>query len=148
MPSTVVVAVRQAARDGLEAAFAGDPDLEVTYAWPGETQDAQRIFTTFGEGIDHEPASIKPDRQFRDEQATFRVVVEMWLAGEDQETTDLAAVEAGKVVEEFFADNSSPSDVPGLMWWRVSGVQMSGGITGQASICHLIYTVTYRARLT
>lgn len=146
MPSSVIVAARKAARDGLEALLKGDPDITVTYSWDPESSDQKQIFTMRAEGT-QEPASLRAGRTHRNESGRFRVVVHAECPGDSPEEADEVAIGYGQVVEEFFADNRVPG-VDGLNWWVIEGWEMNGGPTGQSSISQLIYTVIYDARLT
>lgn len=150
MASTVVVALRRAIRDGLDALTGAGGSLagvSVTYGWNPKMTDRYQIFTMRPRG-EHSPASLKAGRNFRDETATFQLVVHVEEVGGDAEDGDLKALSYGLVVEEYLADNKQGLGVAGVNSLYVEGWELTGGPADRGYIAQLIYTIRYNARLT
>lgn len=144
MPSTVIVEARKFARDGLAALLT--ENVSVTYAWDPKSTEMYQIFTMRCRG-EHEPASLKSGRTFRNETARFDIGIHVAEIGGNVEDADEKAIEFGQVLEEFIADNRCPA-VDGVNWWVVESWELNGGPSDRAAISQLIYTVKLDARLT
>lgn len=144
MASSVIVAARKFAQEGLVSLF--DEDVAVTYAWDPKSTAMYQIFTMRARG-DHAPASLKSGRTFRNEAARFDIGIHVAEIGGNVEDADEKAIEFGQIVEEFIATNRCPP-IPGMNWWVVESWELNGGPSDRAAISQLIYTVKYDARLT
>lgn len=144
MPSSAIVAARKYVRDALAQRL--DSDVEVTYSWNPMSTAAYQVFTTRARG-EHEPASMKSGRTFRNETGRFDVAVHVVESGGNVEEADEVALELGKTIEQFFADDRHP-DIPGINWWVVEAWTLEGGPGDKAAVAQLIYTIQFNARLT
>lgn len=145
MASSVTVEARKHLIDELQELISEDEAL-ITYGWRADTRERNQIFTQRSRG-ETPPASLKAGKKFRNEQARFSLVIHVHKVGASQEEADEDAIAFGLVVEDYFAENSSPG-VDGLNWWRVESYELDGGPTDRASVSQLIYTILYDARLT
>jgi len=147
MSGSIVVACKQA----LVTLLQGRPALssvQVSYGWPGDDAvQPERIFCGRTRA-DHEQAALKAGRRFRNETATFEVVIQTLLLNKTPEDAEERALELGKEVEECVADNKTLGGVTGLQWAVISGWDMNSGQNEHGSVADLAYTLTYSARLT
>src|SRR4051812_20696013 len=111
MPSSKVVAIRQAIRAGLRTQLAtaerDGGQVQVEYGWPGDDlAERERVFTNIPRG-DHSGGPISGGRRHRDEDAQVDVVIQVAYDGGSAEDADLRAIALGQLVEEWFADNKN-----------------------------------------
>lgn len=151
MAGSRIVAVRKAVTAGLVTAFAAEDGVKVTYGWEGsdETRRREQVFTNGGRGP-HAPAALKSGRNFRHEEFTFDIVVEVIGVGMKPEESDQRAVDLGVFVEEFVADHKSNElGVAGLNWLRMDDFALGPHqIIPNGAKSQAIYTARYHARLT
>lgn len=145
---TKIAAVRSLLIDGVKdlPALAG---VEATFGYKVNSKQRERVWTQ-NAVLDHQPASIRPTKTFRDENARFEVVVLVEGVNKTPEQTSVRAVEIGLEIEEWVAVHANwDGAITG-----VSGIKVQGGgslteaFNDKGSISELIYTVTYHARLT
>lgn len=151
MPSTQVVALRKAIRDGLRTALAtagsDGGQVQTEYGWPGDDLvQTERVFVTTARGT-HKPASMRAGRTFRDERGEVEVAVQVEAIGGDAEDADDRAVAIGQIVEEWFADNTDTTGVPGVSEVLVTGWRLDNLYNDRGSFSELTYTIAWRARL-
>lgn len=149
MASSIIVPVRRAVINGLRAAIA-DKSVSCTYGYEGYKDDQRReqIYTNRARAA-HEPASLRADRNFRDERMDFDVVFLVLGISKTSEETDAAALALGLVFEEFIADRKNNElEVPGLQWIRVADMELNNAFNSNGTISELTYTLRYQARLT
>lgn len=153
MSRSIVLEVRQAVIDGI-AELLNDQQVSVTYGWQGASDDARReqVFTNNAHAV-HSSASMRPGRNFRDEQMNFEIVISVIGPGLRPEETDARALEIGQVVEEFIADHKSNElGINGLNWIVITEFALENRVAassdGAGSLSQITYTVHYQARLT
>lgn len=152
MPSTKVVAVRLAIRDGLRSALAtaerDGGQLQVEYGWPGDDKaERERVFTNVPRGK-HDTAALAAGRRKRDEKAQLDVVIQVRYDGGAAEDADLRAIAIGQLVEEWVGDNKNGAIVAGVSELLVDSWRLDNLYGDQGALTELTYTVTWRARLT
>src|SRR5262245_45563541 len=119
MAGSVVVAARQALV-ALLVARPGLSGVQVTYSWPGDdVAQRERVFTGRSQA-EHAQASLRSGRRFRNEAATFDVLIQVESLNQTIEQTEQRAVALGLEVEECVADNKYLGGVAGLNWAVVS----------------------------
>lgn len=149
MAGSIVVSVRRAVVEGLRDAI-NDPKVSVSYGYQGGDDDKRReqVWTDRARST-HEPAALKPGRNFREEVLDFDVVIWVAAVGKPPEDADDRALEIGVVFEEFMADRKhNQLGVTGLQWITVTGFELTNGYGPKGSLSELRYTVRYHARLT
>jgi hypothetical protein len=143
---TILVAVRNAVIEGVKY----EPDFSRTstnYAWKAGDKSRVKIFTRRGR-INHESASMKAGRTFRNETGYFDLVILVEGVSQAQEVTSQEAADLGLLLEEFIADHRNALDIPGLKWIAVEGDgELSEALNDKGTLAELSYTVTYNARL-
>lgn len=152
MPSSKVVAVRKAIRDGLRTALATAEreggQVQVTYGWPGDDlAERERVFMNVPRGS-HEGGPLKAGRRFRDEKAQIDVVIQVAYDGGSAEESDDRVIALGLLVEEWFADNKNGAGVAGVSELLVAKWELHNLYGDRGALSELTYTVTWRARLT
>lgn len=147
MAGSVVVAVRKAVAEGL-ASLIALTDATVSYAWDPSLEERYQIFTGRSTA-QTPPAALKSGRNFRSEEATFQLVIQVVEVGGNGLDGDEKAMEFGQVVEEWLADRKGNElGVTGLNWIRAESWELNGGPNDRAYISQLIFTIRYQARLT
>ena len=151
MPSSQVVALRKAIRDGLKTALAtagpAGNQVQTEYGWPGDDlAQSERVFLSAARG-DHKPASMRAGRTFRDERGELDVIVQVEYPGGDAESSDDRAIALGQIVEEWFADRTDSNGVPGISQVLVARWPLDNLYNANGSFTELVYTITWRARL-
>ena len=150
MAGSVVVAVRKALVAGIRTAV-NDPKVHVSYGWEGGDESSRReqIFTDRPRAT-HDPAALKPGRNFREEDMELDLVVRVAGVGKSPEQTDERAIALGLLVEEFIADRKAGEtlNVDGLIWLRVSRMELNNRYAPNGSLSEITYTLRYHARLT
>lgn len=150
MARSIVVEVRKAVIAGISDLI-GDESVSVTYGWQGAGDDARReqVYTNRPRA-EHQPASLKAGRTFRNEQMDFDIVVLVMDPSKRPEEVDDRVMELGQLVEEFIADNRDGSalGITGLNWLIVTGFEMENRLMDSGSASLAQYTVRYDARLT
>lgn len=150
---SILPEVRTAVTDGIRAALvaANEKKVGVTYAYEGsdETRRREQIFTNRARAT-HDPAALKPGRNFREEVMDFEIVVLVISPGKKPHESEERAFELGQYVEEFIADRKSNGylEVAGLQWIRMVSMEVTPALRSDASITELVYSVRYTARLT
>lgn len=150
---SILPEVRVAVTDGIRSALvaANEKKVAVTYSYEGsdETRRREQIFTNRASAT-HDPAALKPGRNFRDEVMDFQIVVLVVSPGKKPQESEARAFELGQYVEEFVADRKSNGylGVAGLQWIRMVSMEVTPALSDNASITELIYNVRYTARLT
>ena len=147
MAGTLVVDVRQALVDLLRAR----PNLEdkqVSYGWPGDDQrELESIYTEGRAEIEHDPASLKAGRTFRDETVSFEVNAVFEAVGGNALDADQGSQLLGTEIEECIADNRTLG-VAGVQSVTIRPVALHAVYNERGHLSMLTYTVRYRARLT
>jgi hypothetical protein len=122
-------------------------DALVEYSWrEREGAPRTRVFThraTFS----HAPAGMRSGRTFRNEDASFDVVI--LHASPDQEPEDVAdeAMHYASLVEDLLAENRVPP-VDGVNWIGVRGeCSASELVTDQGAVVEVVLRVGFDARL-
>ena len=148
MAGSVVTACKQALVTLLKAR-AGLAGVQVAFGYPGnDLAERERIFMGSARAS-QEQAGLKAGRRFRDETATFEVVVQVESVGGTPEDAETRALALGKEVEECVADNKYLSgSIAGLNWAVVSDWRLDALYNERGSLSELVYTITYNARLT
>lgn len=150
---SILPEVRTAVTDGIREALvaANEKKVGVTYAYEGsdETRRREQVFTNRARAT-HDPAALKPGRNFRDEVMDFDIVVLVISPGKKPQESEARAFEIGQFVEEFIADRKSNGylEVAGLQWIRMVSMEVTPALRPDASITEIVYTVRYSARLT
>lgn len=157
MSGSLSVAVRRAVTGGLAAHFqglssfndqAGDREVEVTYRPDRRTKTAQRVYAG-SSTFEHDPAGLRPGRNFRDEAGSFELVVLVELPGCDEEEAEERASEIGVACEEWVADRKNNElGIDGLLTLTCRGGRTDSGPTDSGAGALLILNIAWTARLT
>lgn len=146
-----------AVRAGLIAALAALPalaDFETTYIPKKGSKARSRCFTDRAR-ITHEPAGLRPVKTFRNEDATFDLVLYTEGAGAAADPVVLSEslAVAGTAVENFIAVKANWGNnalgTTGLNWLLVKGEGgFAEGWTDNGLAVSVTYPIAYNARLT
>lgn len=158
MAGSLVVAVRSAVTTGLTTLYAGLADfngttdasqnVEVSYGYFPTSDAGERVFTNRGRG-DTPPAAMRSGRNYRNETATFELVVLVAMPGGSPEDAETRALEIGLKAEEWLADRKSNElGVTGLNTLVVESWELAGLGNDHGNIAELTYQIRYTARLT
>lgn len=122
---------------------------EVTFAYRVGSKKRERVWTQNAR-FHHEPASMRAAKTFRNETATFELVILIEGVGLDPETTSTRAVELGAAAEDWVAIHANWNGlVEGLNWLQIEGDgALTEAFNDKGSLAELVYPLAYRARLT
>lgn len=152
MAGSAFVSVKKALRDALQAHQSLD-GIQVEYGWPGDDKlDRERIWLGRVR-FDHDPASMKAGRVFRNEEGTVDVFVDAEVIGGSPEEADERAQALGQVIEEVVADNPNlGNDTANGMTVNAVTVRTDGDVLNvyndRGSLTRITYKVRWVARLT
>jgi len=130
--------------------LAAAPELagvQVSYAWPGRSQDRECIYGGFPEATQRY-AVMTAGRKPRDEDATILIRIEVAQPGNDVQAADQRVEELGAVLETLLADNVTLGGlVTGVRYGGITAVEseyvpLDGSIESTAT-----YHVTFSSRL-
>lgn len=145
---TQIVAVRSLLVDGVSALPTLD-GVEVNLGYRVNSKKRERVWTQNAK-FDHQPASMRAVKTFRDENGSFEVVVLIEGIGKDAEWTAGRAVEIGLEIEEWVAVHANwQGAIDGLSAVKVQGAgSLTEAFNDKGTLAELVYTITYQARLT
>lgn len=148
MGSSVSTPLRKAVTDAL-AALPNLADAKVTYTWTSNAEERFQIYTAYGLSTDTPPAGLRAGRNVRQDEGTFRLVIDVELPGADGYEADTKLDEFAVEVEEWLGDHKGGEGlgVTGLNWLRVDGIENRGGPGSGTFVAQRIYTVRYNARI-
>lgn len=145
---TQIVAVRSLLIDGLGGlpALSG---VEATFGYKVNSKKRERVWTQNAK-FTHEPASMRAGTTFRDEAASFEVVVLVEGIGKDAAWAAGRAVTIGLAIEDWVAIHVNWLNViTGVIAIKVQGAgSLTEAFNDKGTIAELVYTVTYQARIT
>lgn len=146
MPSTVVVAVKEALVD-LLAAHADLENVQVVYGWPGDDQAEDEVMFCADARSTGRDFKIHSGRRRLDEEATFDLLTQVAYIGGSPQDVETRALALGDVVEDVVGADPTLGGVTGLKWARVDAWTLACRYNDTGSIAELRQTIRYSARL-
>jgi hypothetical protein len=145
---SILVDVRKLLIDNL-ANLPEFTDAETTFGYKVGSKRREKVWTQNAR-FTHAPANMRATKTFRDEQATFELVILVEGIAKTVEETSSRAMELGHAAEDWLATHASwEGEVTGLVWLQVEGDgALTEAFNDNGSIAELIYPISYRARLT
>ena len=149
MAGTNAVAYKKALTDAVAAApqIIAD-DIQVGYDWPGHVE-RELIHGGRVEGAQSYPVSRGGGGRFpRDEELTVALHIVVRAPGGTIYEAELRASEIGTVVEELLAANPALTDVAGVIYSGIAGIELESDYDDDDAIADLTYQVLLKSRLT
>jgi len=153
---SVITAVRQLVVAGLAgtAEFTTpDPATnqrpDVRFGWKANWTAREKVWTGNAE-FDHSSASMRAAKTFRDEQATFELVLLISGLSQTEEQVSERMDVLGGAVEDWCATHANWNGaIDGLAWIAIEGRGSQTALFNDKGVLlERIYPITYRARLT
>ena len=160
MAGDPIVLVRQQLADQLAPLMPqitdGIGQVPVNYAWPGQAQEREHVWTEDGDSPVSVP-TMRAGRKRREVQGRCRVVVEVVMVGRQldaagasvlQLACDQRREEIATVITDWLADDPLLGFGDRTVdWAEVSLIQRSGGPTENGAGSRAVIEITYQARL-
>jgi hypothetical protein len=153
---SLITAVRSLVVAGIAATpefSTPDPETnqtpDVSFGWKANWQARERVFTTNVE-FDHQPASMRATKTYRDENAGFDLTILISGISQTEEQASERALTLGAAVEDWCATHANwDGQVTGLNWLQISGRgTLTAAFGDKGVLVELTYPIVYRARLT
>jgi hypothetical protein len=153
---SLITAVRSLVVAGIAATpefSTPDPETnqtpDVSFGWKANWQAREKVWTGNAE-FEHSTASLRATKTFRDEQATFELVLLISGISQTEEQVSDRMDVIGGAVEDWCATHANwDSQITGLLWVAIEGRGSQTALFNDKGVLlERIYPITYRARLT
>lgn len=156
MSVSLVTAVRTLVLNGIKATPAfttPDPTTkqkpDVRFGWKNGWTAREKVFTGAVE-FNHKSASMRPDKTFRKEDATFELILHLAGLGQTEEQVSVRMDTLGLAIEDWVATHANwNGQVTGLNWVQIQGRgSQTPAFNDKGVLLERVYPINYNARLT
>lgn len=154
--ASLITSVRNLVIDGIKATEAfqvPNPETkqyaDARFGWRADWKAREKVFTG-AVVFNHESASMRAGKTFRNEDATFELVLLIAGLGQTEEQVSERMDALGLAVEDWCATHANwAGQITGLNWIQIEGAgSQNPAFNDKGVLLERIYPINYNARLT